>query len=110
MNRAGRPVPEGSATQDPTHLPRVPGGRPAGRDRCARPRTGPALRRGAVASCLLIALLGADPLAWGASRESAEAPPEDVFHLRNGSQVQTSRYTAPPLPSSPASPQAGSSP
>lgn len=78
--------------QDPTHLPRVPGGRPAGHDRCVQPRPGPALRRGAVASCLLIALLGAGPLAWGASPGSAEAPPEYVFHLRNGSQVQASRY------------------
>ena len=78
--------------QDPTHLPRVPGGRPAGHDRCVRPRPGPALRRGAVASCLLIALLGAGPPAWGASRGSAEASPEYVFHLRYGSQVQTSHY------------------
>ena len=92
MSSAGRPSLEEAAVKDAMRLPGVPGGGRGGRVRRAGSGPAPAGRRGAAVCLFLAASLAAGAVAWSASRENAEAPPEYIFHLRNGSQVQTSHY------------------
>ncbi len=73
-------------------LPDVSGNGAAGGHGSGGRGPAPAPRRCAAACLLLAFVVVFGATARAATRESAEAPPEYIFHLRNGSQVQTAAY------------------
>ncbi len=92
MNGAGRALPEETPVRDATPFPGVPGGGRSGREPRLSLRPAPAARPGPAVLLLLVATLAAAPMAWGASPEGTQPPPQYIFHLRSGSQIQTSAY------------------
>ncbi len=92
MSFADRPSLEETAVKVARPFPAVSGNGRAVRDRSPGPGPASARRRGAAVGLLLVVVLAAGATARAASRGSTDAPPEYIFHLRNGSQVQTAHY------------------
>ncbi len=92
MSFADRLSLEETAVKVARPFPGVSGNGRAGWDRSPGPGPACARRRGAAVCLLLGVLLAAGATARAASRGNTDAPPEYIFHLRNGSQVQTAHY------------------